>query len=297
MNRQTQAYVFGLTAVFFWSTVASAFKLSLRHLEPLQLLLYANVVSVAVMAVALQVQGKWALVRACSRRQLLRSLGLGVLNPFLYYVILFEAYARLPAQEAQTLNYSWAMTLVLLSIPLLRQKMAATDLLATVICYSGVWVIATHGRPWDWRVSDALGVGLALGSTLIWALFWIFNTKDARDSVVAMFLNFAFGLPFVAAATFLFSNLIPRHSIGLLGAAYVGVFEMGVTFVFWLTALRLSVNTARVSNLIFLSPFASLILIHFLVGEEILGSTWVGLICIMVGLGVQQWGARRAARC
>ena len=31
---------------------------------------------------------------------------------------------------------------------------------------------------------------------------------------------------------------------GLIGAAYVGLVEMGVAFVFWLSALRLSENTA-----------------------------------------------------
>jgi len=32
MERQKQAYVYALITVLFWSTVASAFKLTLRHL-------------------------------------------------------------------------------------------------------------------------------------------------------------------------------------------------------------------------------------------------------------------------
>ena len=59
MRKQTRAYLFGLTAVFFWSTVASAFKLSLRLMEPLQLLFYANLVSLVVMGVIVVWQGKW----------------------------------------------------------------------------------------------------------------------------------------------------------------------------------------------------------------------------------------------
>jgi len=73
-----------------------------------------------------------------------------------------------------------------------------------------------------------------------------------------------------------------------LGAAYVGVFEMGLAFVTWLTALRLAENASRVANLIFLSPVVSLVLIHFVVGEAIAPSTILGLACILSGLALQR---------
>jgi drug/metabolite transporter (DMT)-like permease len=48
-------------------------------------------------------------------------------------------------------------------------------------------------------------------------------------------------------------------------------------------------RTAKVSNLIFLSPPVSLLLLFFIVGEPILASTLVGLLLILGGLGLQQW--------
>jgi drug/metabolite transporter (DMT)-like permease len=74
----------------------------------------------------------------------------------------------------------------------------------------------------------------------------------------------------------------------LAGAAYVGCFEMGITFVCWISALRYARNTAQVSSLIFLSPFLSLVVIHFLVGEPIYPSTVVGLILIVAGIILQK---------
>jgi drug/metabolite transporter (DMT)-like permease len=79
--------------------------------------------------------------------------------------------------------------------------------------------------------------------------------------------------------------------IGLLGATYVGIFEMGITFVIWLKALKFSKTTARVSNLIYLSPFLSLVFIYLFVGEQILFSTVIGLILIVVGIFVQQYSS------
>jgi drug/metabolite transporter (DMT)-like permease len=72
-----------------------------------------------------------------------------------------------------------------------------------------------------------------------------------------------------------------------LGAVYVGIFEMGITFVCWLFALKFSTNSAKVANLIFISPFLSLIFIYFLVGEQILVSTFIGLVFIITGLLIQ----------
>ena len=36
-----------------------------------------------------------------------------------------------------------------------------------------------------------------------------------------------------------------------MAVTYVGLFEMGITFVLWLSALKSTNNTARISNLIF----------------------------------------------
>ena len=240
------------------------------------------------MTLILALKGNIRLLFACSRNQYLQSLALGFLSPFLYYIILFKAYDLLPAQEAQPLNYTWAITLALLSIPLLKQRIGLKDIISVLVSYSGVVVISTRGDILSFRFSNPLGVALALGSTIIWSLYWIYNTKADRDPVAGLLLNFVFGLPWILAYCLVFSNVSVSHTIGLIGAVYVGMFEMGITFVLWLSALKLSENTAKVGNLIFLSPFLSLVFIHFLVGEDILASTYIGLVLIITGLLIQQ---------
>ncbi len=293
MRRETKAYAAGLTTVLLWSTVASAFKLTLRYLDYAQLLLYAAITSLSILGLILVARGRFGDVFRASRHEYAHSLVLGILNPFVYYLVLFKAYELLPAQVAQPLNYTWALTLAFLSIPLLKQRLAATDILAGFICYAGVVVISTGGRFSGMGGVSPAGVALALGSTLIWALYWIYNTRDGRDPVVALFTNFAFGLPFVLIYCAVFSSLRVEHAAGFLGAAYVGAVEMGFAFVLWLVALRLTDSVARVGNLIFLSPFISLVFIRVFVGEEIRRSTIPGLVLIVVGLITQQSAARR----
>jgi drug/metabolite transporter (DMT)-like permease len=292
MENQQKAYLYGIVTVLLWSTVASAFKISLRYLDPIQLLLYAALISTMILSLILLIQGRISILFSFSPSQYLHSFKVGLLNPFLYYLVLFKAYDLLPAQVAQPLNYTWALTLAFLSIPLLKQKIRPREIAAGIVCYLGVVVISSKGEMLNFSSFDPLGVVLALASTVIWALGWILNTKDDREPVASLLLAFLFGLPFIFIAYVFFSDLSVSDPRGLLGAVYVGAFEMGITFVFWLKALKLSENTAKVSNLIFLSPFLSLIFIHFLVGEEIFASTFFGLVLIILGLIIQRLGKR-----
>lgn len=286
---QKKAYLFGLLSVFIWSTVASAFKMTLRYLDSIQLLLGASFFSLIVLGLVILFQKKQKLLLSIGRRDLIISMGLGLINPFLYYLVLFKAYDLLPAQEAQPINYTWALTLMFLSILILKQKMSRYDILAGFLGYFGVVVITTHADFAGLEFSDGFGVILALLSTIFWAFYWIFNQKSRLDPVVGLFLNFCAGFPLILLTCLIFSDPLPNSPGGILGAAYIGLFEMGITFIFWLFALKYSENTAKVGNLIFISPFLSLVFIHFLVGEEIRLSTLAGLIFITLSILVQRF--------
>ncbi|PXX89717.1 EamA family transporter [Marinobacter vulgaris] len=292
MTNQKQAMLYGLGTVLLWSTVATAFKLSLRELAPIQMLVIACSASVLVMALVLLVQRRWHLVFQLSGRQYLQSIGMGLINPCLYYFLLFGAFDRLPAQEAQPLNYTWALVLAYLSVPFLGQRLKRADIIAGLVCYSGVVVIATRGDVLSLTFSDPLGVAYAIGSTLVWASYWIIATRDTRDPVVGLFLNFLFGLPVIVVICAMTSGFDVSPGTGLTAAIYVGVFEMGVAFVLWSYAMKKAENTSRVSNLIFISPFLSLVFIYFILGETILPSTYIGLVLIVAGLWIQQRKAR-----
>ncbi|NLC70316.1 MAG: DMT family transporter [Desulfuromonadaceae bacterium] len=288
MTDQKKAYLLALATVLLWSTVAAAFKLSLKYLSPLELLLYSSAVSTLVLGGAVLATGRVGDVHRSSAWEWLRSLTLGFLNPFLYYLILFKAYDLLPAQQAQPINYTWALTLAVLSVPLLGQRIGVGDFAGLILGYLGVLVISTEGNFFNLQFSNPFGVALALASTVVWALYWIYNTKDARHPVVALFQSFLCGtiitlIYFVVTAEFHFPE-----GRGIAGALYVGAFEMSFTFVLWLLALRYSENTARVGSLIFLSPPISLFFIYFFVGETIKVSTLMGLGFILLGLAVQK---------
>ena len=288
MKSQRKAYLFAFSAIACWSTIGSAFKISLRYLDPAGLLVISGMVACTVLFFILLAQNKLRLLRHLTFREVSMSALLGLLNPFLYYLVLLKAYDLLQAQEAGTLNYSWPLVLVLLSIPMLHQRISPASILAMLVSFAGILLISYHPGGGG-SAADPYGVILAVGSAFLWALYWILNLKDKRETVGKLFLNFCFGL-FYSIIFLLFRGLqfIPDIR-GIAGGVYIGIFEMGLTFVLWLNALHYSVTTAKVSNLIYLSPFISLILIHFTVGETIFPSTVAGLILIVTGILLQQY--------
>ena len=103
-------------------------------------------------------------------------------------------------------------------------------------------------------------------------------------------MNFLFGVLYIAVVQLIYGGFQFPPMWGFVGAVYIGCFEMGITFVFWMKALQLSETTAKIANIIYLIPFLSLMIITVMVGEEILWSTVIGLILIIGGNMLQQSG-------
>ncbi len=293
MHNQSKAYSLALISIAFWSTMGTAFKLTLNYLNPGMLLLIATFTAFIFLGIVVLIKGKLTVLKKITKKQMINSALMGLFNPFLYYLVLFEAYNRIPAQEGVALNYIWPVILVIFSIIFLKQHINLLSVLAIIVSFAGTVVIAMHGNFTEFRFSNTTGVLLAIGSAFFWASFWIINMKDPREAIVKMFVNFAFGAVYILAWNIYTHNIILPPVYGFIGAVYIGIFEMGLTFVLWLTALNLSTHTARVSNLVFISPFISLMLVSFFVGEKILPSTVIGLAVIVAGIGIQQYSQWR----
>jgi len=237
-----RSFPYAIFEILFWATVAAAFKITLKYFDFLTMLFYSSLTAVTVLFLSLVIKGRLAELSRCRKGDYLRSLGLGFLNPFLYYLALFKAYAILEAS-----------------------------------------IVATKGKIFSFTIDHPLGILLALTGSVIWALFWIFNLKDPQAVAIKLFWNFLFSFSLIAIVVLI--REAPKPNLpGVVGAIYIGIFEMGMTFFIWLEALERAENTTRVANLIYLVPFLSLLFINILVGEPILFSSIIGLGLIVTGI-------------
>lgn len=287
MTSNRKAVIYALLAMLCWSTVAAAFKKTLLYLNQNThlMLLYSSAVSCIILFIILYGRDRFVSLKNTGKSHLFSSALLGMINPALYYLVLFKAYSILPGQEAQPLNYMWPIVLSILSIPILKQRMTRITWISLLISFSGVLIVATHGRIHLLRFSNIYGVALAVGSSVLWAMFWILQLRDKRDAVVKLFLNFLFGFIYVLAAYLLVHGRIDGISLnGWFGCIWVGLFEMGLAFILWLKAMEYAPRVSRVGQIVYLSPFISLVFLYFVAGEKIHGSSVLGLILIIGGI-------------
>ena len=280
LPRETQAILFGLCAVALWSTVATAFKLGLAFLTPIQMLWLGCLFSLGFFILARFFVSPTSLTKsACLRAGLL-----GLLNPLAYYLILFEAYNRLPAQIAQPLNYTWAITLAILAVPLLKQRLSLKALVGIGVSYVGVVVLVTRGATTGLDTFDVAGITLALLSTLLWSLYWLATIRMNCHPIILMLIGFAVATPIIGVLCWSTDGFPPLTLRALSVGAWVGLFEMGVTFLLWQRALSQTQQVAKIGQLIFLSPFISLLLIDQILGESVHPSAIISLGLIVVGV-------------
>lgn len=286
---QSRAYFLASFVVFFWGTSATAFKIGLRHTDPIQLLFWSSLSASLILFTVLAFQNKLPLLKFTGKKEILYSLAESVLNPFLYYLLLFKAYSLLPAQVAQPLNYIWPIVLVVLAALLLKHPLKLTDIIALLLSLIGVAFISSQGNINIFAKSSPLGVLLAVSSSVIWASFWIINMCDKhRPEEVKLFISFALATVFTLLYMIATRDL-PVFNINAIAASiYIGAFEMGITFVLWLKALNSSTNTARLGNFLYLVPFVALVIVSLVLHEKIVWTTLVGLFVIIGAIMFQQ---------
>jgi drug/metabolite transporter (DMT)-like permease len=288
MDRARKSYIYAGLAVLFWSTIPTVFKIGLGELDVLTMLTLATFTSSVALLLILITEKKLPLLLLTTSREMAGSALLGFINPFVYYLILLKAYKLLPGQVAQPLNMIWPIILVFLSVPVLKQRIPGKSFIALLISFAGVYIISSQGHPLKPGSSDTLGILLATGSSVFWALYFIFNVRDKRDESVKLFTNFIFASVFLFIACIVTGNTSPAISMkGFAASVYVGLFEMGITFFFWLRALQLAETTDKVSNLVYLAPFISIIFLYFIIKEPVYYTTPAGLLLIISGIYIQ----------
>ncbi len=290
MQNQTKAILYAGFVILCWSTVATAFKIALSELTYIELLLVSSITATIIYFIAILIEGKWRLLTESlqNKKVVFQTTILGLVNPLLYYLILFKAYSLLPAQIAQPINCSWQILLPLLAVIFLKRKMTSFQWIGLFISFIGIIFISAQGNFSEIKTDSIPGVLLALSSAFVWGFYWVLKIGSKLDPVIELFINF------LTASLLLIIYFgitgIPVPSLkGLSAGIYVGTFEMGIAFLCWAKALKLSNNTAMLSQLTYLAPFFSLILIHFILGEQIYWTTLTGLPLIIGGILLGNW--------
>ncbi len=291
MARNAKALCFALATVLSWSTVSTAFKLALKSLSPMQMTAVAMGTAALALVpfLAAEASRLWRQGPVFTMRRTSLSLLAGAVI-FLYYLVLFHGYDRLPAQVAQPVNYTWSIMLAILLSIVRRTPLRPRQVMWMCVAWAGTAVIAMGGR--SIGPVDPLGLGLVVLSTVLFAVYWVVGDVNDMPSLPGMFLCFSFACLLAGGSCLFLGDGLPRPE-ACPWAAYLGFFELSIPFLCWREALRLTDRVALMATLPLSTPFLALVWIHIVLGEPILATTVAGLALIVAGTFLQVREAER----
>lgn len=287
MDKTKISYAYVSLSVLLWASTAAVAKLLLQDISNIQLTFYSFIFSILGLLTIVVAQGKLKLLKEYKAKDYVRMAFMGTLGCYFYYIFLFGALMYAPAQEAFIVNYLWPMMVVIFAILVLKEKLTLKKMLGLVLSFIGVYVVATKGELLSFTFANAKGDILATLGAVSYGLFSVLGKKHKYETFTSMLLYYCFGFVLVLITVFAFSSIPKVSLVQLAGLAWLGIMTNALAFVFWFKALEHG-DTAKMANIVFLTPFLSLVYIYFLVDEPILMSSIIGLAFIVLGIAIQE---------
>ena len=296
MTLRAQSYLNLGLCILLWASIPVASKKILAELTNLQMLFWSTIFSVIALGALVISQRKVATLSSYLLRDFMRLSWLGFLGGFLYYILLYGAFARTSAAEGFILAYTWPILISLLAVPFLGERLTSGRFLAVATSFGGVVVIVTRGRLLELSVTSLPGNLLALCGALVFAFFSVQGKRVTHDLTIAAFIYFVTAL-ICAAVAIGFVGVSPLPSAPVWGwLLYNGLLVNGISYLFWFKALEHG-DTFIVSNLLYLTPALSLLFVRLLLDEPIHASAVLGLLLIVGGILLQSWPNLLALVC
>lgn len=277
------SYLYISLTVLFWGSTAAVGKLLLKNLDNFQLLLFVSLFGAISLFIVVLLQKKLEVIKKYTLRDYCRFALMGFIGIFLYHVLLFAGLSVAPAQEVFVVNYTWPIWVVIFAVIFMKEKLNVKKILAVIICFIGVYIVVTRGDFFSFSDVNINGDLFALAGAISYGLFSVMGRKYNYEVFTSMMFYFGFSFIYTLIATVSFSTIPTVTSFEMVGLIWMGVFAIGLAFCFWFLALKHG-NIIEMSNIVFVTPFISLVFIYFLLGEEILLFSVVGLIIIVLGI-------------
>ena len=261
-------------AIALWATLALLARAA-SGIPPLQLTAMAFAVSALLGLGVVAAQGRLGLLR---QKPLAWVHGVGGLAG--YHALYFAALGLAPAAEANLINYSWPLLIVLFAAPLLGMRLRWRHGVGALLGAGGCLILLGGGV--GSGQGAALGYALAFAAAITWALYSVVSRLMASVPTEAV-------AGFCAASAVLawLGHLAFEVTMVPVGAEWIAILAMGagpVGAAFFLWDIGMKRGDPRLlGTLAYATPVASTLLLC--VAGYARWSLGIGLAAFLVALG------------
>ncbi len=279
-------YIFAITTVFMWSTLAAVVKLLLSDIPNLQALAISSYISSGFLLIVNVFTGKIKVMKSLKIKDIWIICGLGFIGLFVYSALYYYGLSQLTSQEACVVNYLWPIMLVIFSCIILKEKLTAMKAVAMVCSFVGI-VVLSMGSGDNSEGNVTIGIVSCIIAAACYGLFSVLNKKCNYDQSITMMIFWL-----VAAVCSTFLGLVTEEWVSMDGKQWLGMLWLGIVvdaiaYLLWALALNGAGNTAKIANIAYLTPFLSLVVSALLLKEEITLRALVALVFIIGGILLQ----------
>jgi drug/metabolite transporter (DMT)-like permease len=277
MTPRTVATFIGLSAIAMWSMLGLLAAAAGDVPAFLMNALAFGISGIAATAWLAATGGLGAL------RQPLRVWAVGVAGLFGFHFFYFTSLQFAPKVEANLVNYTWPLLIVLFSGLLPGERLRPHHVVGALLGLGGAALIVTGGRGLAIEPAHVWGYGAACLSALIWASYSVLSRRLAAVPTAAV-AGFCLATSALSALchVVLEPAVWPAGATAWAAVAALGVFPVGLAFFVWDHGVKRG-DIQILGAASYLSPlFSTLFLI--LAGYGRFTAT-VGLAALMITLG------------
>lgn len=279
-------YICAIISVLLWSTTATVSKLLLGSLDSMQILLVSSLFSFIFLLIINCINGSIKEIKKYKTKDYLIIFALGVIGIFLYDLFFYLGINAMQASQAFIINYLWPIMTVLFACIILKEKFTIRKIIAIIISFIGVIIVSSNGNLLSIEKSSLMGTIYCLLAAILYGLFSALNKKQNYNKYTSMML-FYFNSTFISLIYVIATKrfFVPELS-QTLGLLWIGIFTSAIAYTSWALALAKG-DTARISNIAYLTPFISLVWTGIVLKEKISFYSVLGLVIIVLGIFIQ----------
>lgn len=281
-----KSYIYALTTVFIWSTMAAVVKKMLFDIPNLEALSISSYFAFLFLLVMNVKNGMIKEMKSYSIKEYGVMSGLGVIGLFFYSALYYYGLSQLSSQEACILNYLWPIMLVIFSCIILKERMTAMKGIAMLCSFIGIVILSVGDRSAS-TGNATLGIVSCIIAAACYGLFSVLNKKADFNQNISMMVIWLVVAVCAMILGVMTETWVPIKGIQWLGIVWLGIVVDAVAYLLWALALQGAEDTAKIANLAYLTPFLSLIVSAVFLKENIQLRAFVALIFIIGGILLQ----------
>ncbi len=275
-------YLSAAVSILCWSTVATITKLMLTSLNSWQVLFVSSFFAGLALLIYNVATKRLSALKGYRLRDYFKTLGACLPATLLYYVFYYTGTSKMPASQAFVVNYLWPIMSVIFACILLKERITPVKLVGILLSFAGVIVVIGKDLV-AFDINTLLGALCCVLGAISYGAFTGLSRKAGYDKSLSLMLSY-FTTFVITGAVLLATDSLPHlEGVQVLGLAWNGMATMGLANMMWVLALS-SKDTARISNLAYLTPVLSLVWTAIFLEEKISIFSILGLGVIMLGI-------------